>query len=170
MHDAGGLRDAEVGVKGRAAREAVARQRGHDDVVRQRVWGVLGAEQVEQVEELTDGPRPAVHEDDGDGVGARREERQEVHLGGGARRGVPDRGAEARARVEPGLGAAPVVVVQPGVLGGREPLAGHAVAAAIVGVLESGRADGGELEQGAEVLEFGLVDVDREGLDVDGRA
>ena len=67
----------EIGIR-RAGGEAVIGNGGDDDVVRERVGGVAGPEDVEHRNKFQEGAGPAVHEDDGDGVGPGREKGGEV--------------------------------------------------------------------------------------------
>jgi hypothetical protein len=86
---------------GRLAAPAVAGQRGHD-AVEARV-----GEQRQDVEVLHDAARPAVREDEREGVGTRGAGVQEVDPQ------TIDRGDELRHDVEAPLGRTPVVTVRP---------------------------------------------------------
>ena len=133
---------------GRLAAPAVARQ-GGDDAVEARL-----GEQREDVEELDDAARPAVREDEREGVGARRARVQEVDAQ------AVDRGGELRRGVEAPLRRAPVVVLHPALAAFLEPLERDALARIGRRLGPAGRA-----QPRAEILQLGLRDGQVERLD-----
>ena len=144
-----GPRDVPAAVR-RRPREPEARQGRDHQVVAGRGEGL------DDVEVLDDRPRPAVREDQRDGVGGAGADVQEVD------RLAVDLGGELRVRVEAGLERAPVErrapVLRPGLhLAERDAVLG-ARAGDLVGPPGAG-------QPVLEVVELGLRDVDAEGLD-----
>lgn len=79
VHQASRVGTCPLVVLGRAVREGVAGERGHDDVVRELVWaGVLLLEELEHGQEFEEASGPAVEEGDGDGGGVGGKEGDEV--------------------------------------------------------------------------------------------
>lgn len=98
VHDASNVLETELPVNRWAIREAEAGERGNDDVVREGLGGVLLLEEVQEGEELEEGPcerllevsevckrapgrrptRPAMQENQGDGVLLLREKTDKV--------------------------------------------------------------------------------------------
>ena len=156
-----GVRDVDGAPSGRRRllRVAVSGHGGDDDVERVgRVAAVGGrvGERADDVEHLDDGPRPAVRDDDRQGVLVRRLHVDEVDVE------AVDLGQELREGVEPGLEPAQVVVAAPvagELLRRRER---HALGDVADGLLLR---PSRRLDSPAEVVELVLGHLDAEGTD-----
>jgi hypothetical protein len=125
-------------------------------MVRKVLWRVSFPDDVEHIQELANGSRPAMIESDRNGVRFLREESEELKLDSIVF-SVLDRGLEVWKTIDAIFVLSPVEFVQPVFFSLFQVISGHTKSSPAVGILKDCRTDRRKLEKVLEMLQLFFI-------------